>query len=443
MNRSAPLLVVTALLSACATVPPAKVGTEVEELRGLVREGKFEVAIKKLSQRVATHPDDLEAWRALAEAHVKAGSAADWLTSLQRETRPVADYARGLVHFAATETAGTVAIADFQRAVAAAPRVAEYQHRLGVALLELERYAEARAALERAVADAPNETTWQLPLAKARQRTGDRKGATAALKAFIRSDARAGDVARARDLMAQLNDPFAGVPSSARAKLDEAFTWLHDKQVPQQGLVALEELAHDFPDLAVVHTLLGLAFRQLDDVGRAVEELKRAIELAPETADNHLYLAEIYLSRQRKDAAREHLVRAIELNPYLGEAQASLGDMLLDAMDYAPAMEAFRIASLLDPGATAPLGKLALAQQLSGDFAAADKTLRGVLETHPTDVEFTLRLGLLYIDRSVKAGRVADKSSAREEAQKHLRRVLELDPENAIASRALEGLQAR
>ncbi|MFY0576011.1 hypothetical protein ACN28S_18090 [Cystobacter fuscus] len=44
----------------------------------------------------------------------------------------------------------------------------------------------------------------------------------------------------------------------------------------------------------MVHALMGLAWQRLDDAGRAVEEFKRAIELAPADGKNHFYLGELY-----------------------------------------------------------------------------------------------------------------------------------------------------
>src|SRR5439155_8960695 len=130
-------------------------------------------------------------------------------------------------------------------------------------------------------------------------RSGDGKGAVAALSSAIASAPTHQDVKVARALMDQIADPFAAFPQAARPTLEQGIQWLQVADVPQQAIISFEEILHDWPDLAVVHALLGLAYQRIDDAGRAVDELKRAIELAPDDGKSHLYLGQLYLSHQR------------------------------------------------------------------------------------------------------------------------------------------------
>jgi len=68
----------------------------------------------------------------------------------------------------------------------------------------------------------------------------------------------------------------------------------------------------------------------LGDAGRALDDLKRAVELSPSDGKNHLYLAGLFSSHQRPETAREHLLKAIELHPLLDDAYAQLGDLALE-----------------------------------------------------------------------------------------------------------------
>jgi tetratricopeptide (TPR) repeat protein len=193
----------------------------------------------------------------------------------------------------------------------------------------------------------------------------------------------------------------------------------------------------------VVHTLLGLCFARLDDVGRAVEELKTAIEKAPIDGKNHLYLAQVYLARQRTKAGEEHLERAVELNPVLDEAWARLGELALDRLDYPTARQRFLNAAYLDPAKPALREQLALVYQRERNWSAADRELKALLARQPDNVGYILRLGLLHSERAMSASDHSERQAARAEATAWLERVLKAQPENALASRALEDLKSR
>jgi tetratricopeptide (TPR) repeat protein len=206
--------------------------------------------------------------------------------------------------------------------------------------------------------------------------------------------------------------------------------------------VAFEEILRDYPDLAVVHALLGLAWQRLDDAGRAVEEFKRAIELAPEDGKNHFYLAELYLARQRPEAARPYLEKAVELNPLLDTAWFRLGDLHLERRDLKAAEESFRVLTTLQPDEIAPRGKLALVYQLEGNWAGAEHELMRVVDKDPENLEFILRLGILFTEQAKQSSKPEEHRVAAEKAEKWLRKVLETQPENAVASRALQQLKS-
>jgi tetratricopeptide (TPR) repeat protein len=90
-----------------------------------------------------------------------------------------------------------------------------------------------------------------------------------------------------------------------------------------------------------------------------------------------------------------------------------------------------------------PRGKLALVYQLEGDFPAAERELRHVVEKDPENMEFVLRLGLLYAEQSMKTRKPEDRRTSSEEAEKWLLKVLEEQPDNALASRALQQIKAQ
>lgn len=438
------LLVVTSIGCSHVQRPGALSERDRAELH-LIRQ-EYAQALPLLESLHRAAPTDLALARGLTEAYVRTHQAQALITRLQGapEGRPeaVTRYMLGLARFSGPAEADR-AITDFEAAVTLNPSEPEFHYRLGLALLESERYERALPPLRQTVALAPDRHDVLLPFAKALFRTGDEKGAVEALRRLVQSDPTPDEVATARALMAAISDPFAGFPRSARGKLDEGLMWLQERDVPQQAIVAFEEVLRDFPDQPAVHALLGLSYQRIDDAGRAVEAFKRAIELSPDDGQNHLYLGLLYQSRQRSEQAIAQFQRALELHPLLDEAYFAVGDYHLDRQELPKAEEMFRILSHLQPQSPAARGKHALVLQLQGNWAAADRALAAILEKHPDNVEFLLRRGLLQLERRKQARTQADRTDAAQKADQWLRRVLELQPENALASRALQTLSAK
>ncbi|MFP2961210.1 tetratricopeptide repeat protein [Myxococcus sp. 1LA] len=419
----------------------------LSQARAYLDEHQPTKAMGLLTELHRQSPDDLDVARSLTEAHVEAGQTDAWIAELQKRIaageRAVDQYMLGLALFSRARDAGAPSVAAFERAAALSPDIAEFHYRLGLAQLESEQYTEALGPLRRATSLAPDRTAWRLPLAKALHRTGDAPGAVEALGAVVRGQPAPAEVTTARALMEQIADPFSGFPKAAEGKLEEGLRYLNDLDAPQHAILAFEEILLDYPDVAVVHALLGLAYQRLDDAGRAVDEFKQAIERAPRDGKNHLYLGELYLSRQRPDAARTSFEKAVTLHPLLETAWFHLGDLLLERRDLKAARESFAVATALAPDNVAMRGKLALVYQLEGDFAAAERELRRVVEKDPENMEFSLRLGLLYTEQAMKASRPEARKTATSEAERWLMKVLETQPENAVASRALQQLKAQ
>ncbi|SET02950.1 Tfp pilus assembly protein PilF [Stigmatella erecta] len=436
------------LLTGCQHASPgARALGPADQARLYLEQNQPDRALPLLEKLHAQSPEDLAVARALTEAQVKAGRVEAWIAELQRRNgqgeRAVNQYMLGLALFSRASGAGAPAVAAFERAIALAPSEAEFHYRLGIAHLESEQYAAALGPLRRAAELAPERAGVRLPLAKALYRTGDAPGAVAALNALVRASPSPAEVATARALMNQIADPFVGFPKAAEAKLEEGMRLLQELDIPQQAILAFEEILQNYPDLAVVHALLGLAYQRLDDAGRAVDEFKQAIELAPRDGKNHLYLGELYLTRQRADAAREAYAKAVALNPLLDAAWFRLGDLHLDRRELTAAHEAFQVLTSLQPDAVPPRGKLALVYQLEGDYPAAQRELLRVVEKDPENLEFTLRLGLLFTEQALRARTAESRRTSAGEAEQWLLKVLEAQPDNVQASRALQQLKAQ
>lgn len=422
----------------CATVSPL---SPRERALVALHERNWSEATTLLEPLSAASPNDLTLARQLAEAHVKAGTGAALLKRLAGRDDAVAFYQRGLVLFASTASAQNPAIAAFRRAVELEPTENEFHHRLGVALVESEHYEAALAPLEVATRSNAAAAGWWLPLAKARLQLGDKAGALTAIREAVMRHPTPADAKQAKALMLLVSDPFAALPTSARPLVEKALQWLEGADVPQAAIAELETALHDTPDLAAAHALLGLAYARIDDAARAIDELNRAIELDPDDGKASFYLAELYLSRQRPKPAAEHYQRAVDKNPTLEQAWLRLGELASERREDDKARQCFTIATELAPERAELKGRLAAMHQLQGDYAAARNALEEGLSQEPENVDLMLRMGLLFADRFEKTKVGAEKAESKREAAKWLRKVLDAQPENALASRVLAMVQ--
>jgi tetratricopeptide (TPR) repeat protein len=197
--------------------------------------------------------------------------------------------------------------------------------------------------------------------------------------------------------------------------------------------------------------LLGLVALQLGELADAIEQVRRAVKLAPEVALYHATLGEMCRFAGRPEEAVAHGRRALDLKPDYPEALNNLGNALramnrLDeaecavrrALEIEPrfvqawknlgmmlhelkrlpeAIEAYRKALAQSPNDPDTLHNMALATLGLGRLDEATELLRRALTIKKSDPKLFLHLGAMLIDQ----GEI-------EEAATALGQALALDP---------------
>lgn len=284
---------------------------------------------------------------------------------------------------------------------------------LAAALIGQARYQEAEATLREALRlDDHNDYFWRL-LASSLHELG-------------RQDEVASALARAQALLAS-----SGSPYQLRAN------WLLQQQRAADAAAELREAIRREPGTASFWADLGRAEELLGNREAAARAFRVALRLAP--ADNklkqdlakvlarqgqiadarvalgqegnlHLTEANTWLAlgqgeykRQRYADAEKALRKAIELAPELEQAWFLLGSLLGDTKRYAEAIKAFDhglsiqvMPSLLR---SEVLHNRAVAQQQSGNLAAAEADARRAIEIAPDQAPAYRLLGILSFQR--------------------------------------------
>ncbi|MFN7130434.1 MAG: tetratricopeptide repeat protein [Myxococcales bacterium] len=453
MNRLPAALLTVSLLfgGACTTARPvpsgstSAAGAAYAEGQRALKEARTDEAIAAFRRAIAADREYTDAMRALVEVHFRTGRIDTIVRELEQNVAVepnahLARYGLGLAYFAQSAAAEQKSVEQLAKAAALRPDVAEYHFRLGVVHLEAERYPDAVASLVKARDLAPSVPRHHVPLALALSRSGDRQGAIRELKALLTLSPDRKEIDTAKAIMARLNDSFRGFPKGVEEDFQRGLLYMDKADSPQQAIVTFEEILEKFPDLAVVHSALGLCYQRIDNPGRALDSYRRALELAPDDPRNHLYLADLYASRDRFDKATESYLGAIERDPLSEHAYERLGSLALQRGDAVQAAAWLKTLVVLRPDDLAARQSLGMALLSSGSLDDAEQQFLHLLERDGKNVEALLRLGVIYGERSK---REKDASVAKGHAKKaadYFETVLDLQPQNMYAARALQSL---
>jgi tetratricopeptide (TPR) repeat protein len=443
MQRTVALCLLS--LTACITLTDAQRSRE-ETTRAAALKSKNRLleAAQAYSDALDADPKNLLALRGYIETQHLVGQTGPVINRFKGAVaaHPADAYAHeglGLALFTAGGEGLEQARAELNRATELAPDVADFQYRLGLFYVEGDRFPEAIGALTAAVKLDGRNARYRLPYALALARTGDRAGAVVQLRAVLNLTPNADEVALAEKTARNLIDPFRAFPRAAREQWEIALNYL-DHDSTNQAKQVLESLLQKYPDIAIVHALLGLTAAKGDDASLAIVELRKAIELDPALAEPRLYLGDIYSSHGSGENAQSHYEAALERNPFLADAYKRLAEIHAKANDPEGTAAMYRIYLLLRPRDVDALlanAKL-LSDRHSPDAAAA---WDNAVATYPTRVDVLIPRGRYYFEAAARTTKPAERAQFKTEAAKSLEKALDMDPENASATSLLAELR--
>jgi serine/threonine-protein kinase len=148
-------------------------------------------------------------------------------------------------------------------------------------------------------------------------------------------------------------DPAYALPHAGIAEALRAAVLSNDApptEMTPRAVAAANRAIELAPDLAETNSARGLVAMWLEWDWRAAETyLSRAVELGPNNADAHIYLAHHYSNMGRKQEALAHAQRARELNPVSPLIGALEGLFLAHQREYDASVQRLRDTVSLDP----------------------------------------------------------------------------------------------
>jgi Tfp pilus assembly protein PilF len=200
--------------------------------------------------------------------------------------------------------------------------------------------------------------------------------------------------------------------SPAAAGLDETVPAMIASGRVDEALTALQGQINASPNDATAHNLLCRAYFSLGQWDRGTSECERAVSLAPENSQFHLWLGRIYGEKADKASflaaaglarrVRDEFEKAVHLNPKNVDARTDLAEFYLEApgivgggRDKAQAQAESLLS--LDPG-RAHWVRARIAEKKK-DFTTAEQEYRAAIEASHGSASAWLNLGLFYRHR--------------------------------------------
>lgn len=200
-----------------------------------------------------------------------------------------------------------------------------------------------------------------------------------------------------------------GLTLEAAGKLRDAMSAFRDAQRLQ-------------PEDSATLLMIGITHLRLGEIEKSLEWFEKAEKLDASAVDSYLYRIEAYTRLEQHDQAEVMFYMAQQINPKHPEIYAAMAESLIERRLYERAVWCLREAATFDPDLPRVQARLAEAYAATGRAERARQLYLLELRRNPGDIDTLLDLGCLLLEmhRYVEAG-------------EKLRRVLEIEPDNADA----------
>ncbi|MDL1967361.1 MAG: tetratricopeptide repeat protein [Deltaproteobacteria bacterium] len=166
------------------------------------------------------------------------------------------------------------------------------------------------------------------------------------------------------------------------------------------------------PNISLGHYMLGLAYMSGGQTHLARQSLMRALMLDPYLSEAELALADIYYKNEKFEICLEHVSRVCAREPENFRAYMIKGNVQLAQKKYDKAMANFINAGQLHPQAFAPLYFMAMTAEKSNQIKETIKLYSSLLADHPNLADAALR----YARFIIKAGKIEEEKHIFEKA---------------------------
>jgi serine/threonine protein kinase/tetratricopeptide (TPR) repeat protein len=163
----------------------------------------------------------------------------------------------------------------------------------------------------------------------------------------------------------------------------------------QKALGAAQHAQTLNDEIPEVYFALGTIYQNTGKTAEAIAELKRALELAPNSDEGYRRLANAYLAAGQKDEALRAYQHAIDVNPYYGVNYTRLGAAYFQLGDNQKALDALNHAVEVSPDSRAAYNNIGVIYFQMGKWNDAITAYSKALKIEPSEDIYS-NLGTAY-----------------------------------------------
>ncbi len=168
----------------------------------------------------------------------------------------------------------------------------------------------------------------------------------------------------------------------------------------EKALAAAREAESSNDALPDVHFALGSVFSATGKNAEAIQEIQRALQLAPNSDNGYIRLGHAYLKAGQSEAALKALSRAVELNPYYWNNHMQLGVAYLQMGRNDDALKEFKRVTELDPGSASAYNNIGDVYHRQSKWNESLPAFRKALELEPSsDAYSNVGTALFFLGR--------------------------------------------
>ncbi len=187
--------------------------------------------------------------------------------------------------------------------------------------------------------------------------------------------------------------------------LGDLHSYLENFEAAAENYEAFLKLS---PNYDYVDILVGIYLR-MKRFDKALEALKRYVEIDPESIKARLALGGFCLAAERYDEALSHIREAIRLDPNIAEAHALLGRYhLIASDDPEKALESFTAALQIDKNNMDALFGLSMTYGRMGDLNNALLTLQTILKISPENMGAVQQISMVCAENEIAPNDAAE-----------------------------------
>jgi tetratricopeptide (TPR) repeat protein len=297
------------------------------------------------------------------------------------------------------------AIAAYQRFLELQPQSVEIRSNLGAALVHEGRYQEAIDQYRQALAVDATRTAVRLNLALALYKAWEIAEAAQELEKVVAGQPdnknarllladcylRMGQFKKVVDVLAIL-EPTAADDHAVAYLMGMAL--ILDEQ-PARGQVLIDLILRA-GDSAQARLLMGVTRLMAAEPAAARDDFARAVELDPRLPSAHASLGQALMQLGDTDSAAQQFQKELEDNPNDYDANLYLGVILRQSQRYPEAMSRFRRALSVRPASSTARYQVGSLHLVLGEIEDARKVLETVVVEEPKFVEAHVSLATVY-----------------------------------------------